>query len=32
MIDSVGKIVIFVSNQARAIEFYTQKLGFDIKG
>ncbi len=32
MIDSIGGIVIFVSNQARAIEFYTQKLGFDIKG
>ena len=32
MIDNIGGIVIFVSNQARAIEFYTQKLGFDIKG
>ena len=32
MIDSIGGIVIFVSNQAKAIEFYTQKLGFDIKG
>ena len=32
MIDSIGGIVIFVSNQANAIEFYTQKLGFDIKG
>jgi lactoylglutathione lyase len=32
MIDSIGGIVIFVSNQARAVEFYTQKLGFDIKG
>jgi uncharacterized glyoxalase superfamily protein PhnB len=32
MIDSIGGIVIFVSNQARAIEFYTQKLGFDVKG
>ena len=32
MIDSIGGVVIFVSNQARAIEFYTQKLGFDIKG
>jgi lactoylglutathione lyase len=30
-IDSIG-VVIFVSNQARAIDFYTQKLGFDIKG
>ena len=32
MIDSIGGIVIFVSNQAKAMEFYTQKLGFDIKG
>lgn len=32
MIDSIGGVVIFVSNQANAIEFYTQKLGFDIKG
>ena len=32
MIDSIGGIVIFVSNQARAVEFYTQKLRFDIKG
>lgn len=32
MIDNIGGTVIFVSNQARAIEFYTQKLGFDIKG
>lgn len=32
MIDSIGGIVIFVSNQARAIEFYTQKLEFDVKG
>ena len=32
MIDNIGGTVIFVSNQAREIEFYTQKLGFDIKG
>jgi lactoylglutathione lyase len=32
MIDSIGGIVIFVSNQAKTIEFYTQKLGFNIKG
>ena len=32
MIDGIGGIVIFVSNQAKAIDFYTQKLGFDIKG
>jgi lactoylglutathione lyase len=32
MIDNIGGTVIFVSNQARVIEFYTQKPGFDIKG
>ena len=32
MIDGVGGVVMFVSNQARAIDFYTEKLGFDIKG
>jgi len=32
MIDNIGGIVIFVSNQAKAIEFYTQKLEFDVKG
>ncbi|HEU5462077.1 MAG TPA: VOC family protein [Nitrososphaeraceae archaeon] len=32
MIDNIGGIVIFVSNQASAIEFYTEKLGFDVKG
>jgi lactoylglutathione lyase len=32
MIDSIGGIVIFVSNQAKTIELYTQKLGFNIKG
>jgi uncharacterized glyoxalase superfamily protein PhnB len=32
MIDSIGGVVIFVSNQARAIDFYTKKLGFEIKG
>ncbi|MDR4511636.1 MAG: VOC family protein [Nitrososphaeraceae archaeon] len=31
MIDSMGGIVIFVSNQSNAIEFYTNKLGFDLK-
>jgi catechol 2,3-dioxygenase-like lactoylglutathione lyase family enzyme len=30
MIDNIGGIVIFVSNQTRAIEFYTHKLGFDV--
>lgn len=32
MLDNIGGIVIFVSNQTRAIEFYTHKLGFDVKG
>jgi len=32
MIDSIGGIVIFVSNQKNAVDFYTQKLGFDVKG
>jgi lactoylglutathione lyase len=32
MIDNIGGIVIFVSNQTKAVEFYTQKLGFDVKG
>jgi len=27
MIDNIGGIVIFVSNQAKTIEFYTQKPG-----
>ena len=32
MIDNIGGIVIFVSNQKSAVDFYTQKLGFDVKG
>ena len=32
MIDGIGGIVIFVSNQKSAVDFYTQKLGFDVKG
>ena len=32
MIDSIGGIVVFVSDQSKAIEFYTKKLGFEIKG
>ena len=31
MIDSIGGIIVLVSNQNDAIEFYTKKLGFDIK-
>jgi len=31
MIDTIGGIVVIVSDQQKAVEFYTQKLGFDIK-
>jgi hypothetical protein len=31
MIDSIGGIVIFVSNQAKAIEFYTQNWDLMLK-
>ena len=31
MIDSIGGIVVIVSDQQKAIEFYTQKLGFELK-
>ncbi|HKI10319.1 MAG TPA: VOC family protein [Nitrososphaeraceae archaeon] len=31
MIDSIGGAVVIVSDQQRAIEFYTQKLGFELK-
>ena len=31
MIDNIGGIIVLVSNQNDAIQFYTQKLGFDIK-
>lgn len=31
MIDSIGGMVIIVSDQQKAIEFYTQKLGFELK-
>ena len=32
MIDTIGGTVVIVSDQHKAVEFYTQKLGFDIKG
>ena len=31
MIDSIGGAVVIVSDQQKAIEFYTQKLGFGLK-
>ncbi len=31
MIDTIGGIVVIVSDQQKAIEFYTQKLGFELK-
>jgi lactoylglutathione lyase len=31
MIDSIGGAVVIVSDQQKAIEFYTQKLGFQVK-
>jgi uncharacterized glyoxalase superfamily protein PhnB len=31
MIDSIGGTVVIVSDQQKAIEFYTQKLGFELK-
>lgn len=31
MIDSIGGISVMVSDQAHAVKFYTEKLGFDIK-
>ncbi|HJY15515.1 MAG TPA: VOC family protein [Nitrososphaeraceae archaeon] len=31
MIDSIGGMVVIVSDQQKAIEFYTQKLGFELK-
>lgn len=31
MIKTIGGTIIYVSNQRRAIEFYTQKLGFEVK-
>ena len=31
MIDTIGGVVIMVSDQARAIKFYAEKVGFDIR-
>jgi lactoylglutathione lyase len=31
MIDTIGGIVVIVSDQHKAVEFYTQKLGFELK-
>ena len=31
MIDTIGGIVVIVSDQQKAMEFYSQKLGFEIK-
>jgi uncharacterized glyoxalase superfamily protein PhnB len=31
MIDNIGGKVILVSNQKNAVEFYTKKLGFDLR-
>lgn len=31
MIKTIGGTIIYVSNQRRAVEFYTQKLGFEVK-
>jgi lactoylglutathione lyase len=31
MIDRIGGIVVIVSDQQKAMEFYSQKLGFEIK-
>ncbi len=31
MIDTIGGVVIMVSDQARAVKFYAEKAGFDIR-
>ncbi|MDQ4017690.1 MAG: hypothetical protein M3129_04025 [Thermoproteota archaeon] len=32
MIDTIGETIVYVSNQRKAaVEFYTQKLGFEVK-
>ena len=31
MIDAIGGLVIMVSDQARAVKFYAEKVGFDIR-
>ena len=30
MIKTIGGTIVYVSNQSRAVEFYTQKLGFEV--
>jgi catechol 2,3-dioxygenase-like lactoylglutathione lyase family enzyme len=30
MINKVGGIMVFVSDQGQSVKFYTEKLGFDI--
>lgn len=32
MITNVGTVSVFVSDQDKALEFYTKKLGFELKG
>lgn len=31
MIDTIGGTIVYTSNQRKAVEFYTQKLGFEVK-
>ncbi len=31
MINSIGGVVVMVSDQAQAVKFYTEKIGFDIR-
>src|ERR671921_331129 len=31
MIKTIGGTIVYVSNQNKAVEFYTQKLGFEVK-
>jgi uncharacterized glyoxalase superfamily protein PhnB len=31
MIDTIGGTIVYISNQRKAVEFYTQKLGFEVK-
>lgn len=31
MINSIGGVVIMVSDQAQAVKFYAEKMGFDIR-
>ena len=32
MIEKIGGVVIFVQNQEKAIDFYSNQLGFEVKG